>query len=182
MKLVNSNYCFKQGLTILELIIAMALLSMISYVLFIIGQPLRLQTELVDTHLKQIDELQHTTLLLDDMIHVFGMPRILKGSELNIEIAPEFRTVIQGRLYQESDYLLFNHNQQTVICGDINTNISCIFMSNKAIFDINLVNIISFGETSYRFSLSTVFDQMYLDIGTYRLTTGFLPSVQQVVQ
>ncbi|MFM2384077.1 MAG: hypothetical protein RIQ72_649 [Candidatus Parcubacteria bacterium] len=203
MKKVNK---YKKAFTIIEVIIAMALLGALSVYVFAVAEPLRTKTEQVQSRLMQYAEAQYLTLYLSQLISIFDTPDIFPKQDLelyinNKSLSPgtffNLDTIVEGQ-----NYVLFSKDSTKVLCGFFNplkSDIPPIALSDQMHGTLEFrchfvyqdkrrtyVFLDSYAppasSTSVAIQIQGIYTQIKIKINEYDLTAGFLPSVKQVIQ
>lgn len=200
MKKVNK---YKKAFTIIEVIIAMALLGALSVYVFAVAEPLRTKTEHVQSRLIRYAEVQYLTLYLSQLISVFDMPEIFSKQDLwlyinNKSLSPgtfiNLDTIVEGQ-----NYVLFSKDSAKVLCGFFNVlksdiepgtlsyrtlKFQCHFVYQDKRRTYAFLDSYSLpaSSTSVAILIQDMYNQIKIKINEYDLTAGFLPSVKQVIQ
>jgi prepilin-type N-terminal cleavage/methylation domain-containing protein len=203
MKKINK---YRKAFTIIEVIIATALLGAVSVYVFAIAEPLRIKTEQVQSRLIQYAEMQYLTLFLTQLVSVFDIPEMLskQGLEsfINSRILFSSNFMNLDTVADSQMYALFSKSSTKVLCGffnplnsDIKSNtllyrtygtlkFQChfIYQNRRHTYTFLDSHALSASSTSVATQIQGTYTQIIININEYNLTAGFLPSVKQVVQ
>lgn len=194
---------YKKAFTIIEVIIATALLGVLSVFVFVVAVPLRTKTEQARYGLLQYAEAQHLTLYLNQLVSVFDTLEMLTKQDLepyvhnhNISSSTSISmdTIIEGQ-----QYVLFSKDNNRVLCGifsalksDIKSSVllhktvefQCHFIYPHKLRSYAFLDSYTLLSSSTTVSIQTHgrYSQIKIIVNEYEVTAGFLPSVKQVIQ
>ncbi len=201
MKKVNK---YKKAFTIIEVIIAMALLGTLSVYVFAVAEPLRIKTEQAQYRLMQYAEAQYLTLYLSQLISIFDTPDIFSKQDLSLYIKNEslspgtfinLDTIVEGQ-----NYVLFSKYSTKVLCGFFNLlqsdiepgallhqtyrtlEFQCHFVYQDRRRTYIFLDSHTLSASSALVEIQGAYTQIKIKINEYELTAGFLPSVKQMLQ
>lgn len=178
------------GFTIIEAIIAIALLAALSVFIFSVAQPLKLHIEKTKSGLEEFGKMQFLAIYLQELVSSSDMYKLIdvntQDAESELESISYIPISVLNEMSRNQKYILFTLKLNKVACGFFKSNahiFTCMFIYSSHTRTLDLVHTdrdtIS---NSVDIEKHHAFNQVKIRFGAYDISVGFLPTIKQVIQ